>query len=210
MLIDQIMRLSPVIPVLTIHRAEDSGPLCTSLFTGGLKVLEITLRTDEAVAAIRAGLAAVPDAIIGAGTVLNADDVSRVVDAGARFIVSPGLTQTVVAQAQRLGVPVLPGIANASDIMRGMDLGLNRFKFFPAETSGGIPALKALSAPFVNCRFCPTGGISLTAAPNYLALPSVLCIGGSWIAPDEAIKSGNWPLIQTNAQAAAGLIPQNS
>lgn len=205
MLIDEIMRLSPVIPVLTIHRETDSTPLCSALFNGGLKVLEITLRTDAALSAIRAATDAIPDAIIGAGTVLNADDVSRVADAGARFIVSPGLTETVVAQAQRLGIPVLPGIANASDIMRGLDLGLDRFKFFPAETSGGIPALKALSAPFVNCRFCPTGGISLDAAPKYLALPSVLCIGGSWIAPDEAVKSGNWPLIQANAQAAAGL-----
>ena len=153
--IGQIMRMAPVIPVLVIESLNDAIPLGRALVDGGLRVLEITLRTDGAFEAITMMARALPDAIIGAGTVLNADALDQAVARGARFIVSPGLSAGVVEAATKSHVPVLPGIATASDIMRGLDLGLDHFKFFPAETSGGIDGLKALSAPFGQCRFCP-------------------------------------------------------
>ncbi len=203
--IGQIMRMAPVIPVLVIESLNDAIPLGRALVDGGLRVLEITLRTDGAFEAITMMARALPDAIIGAGTVLNADALDQAVARGARFIVSPGLSAGVVEAATKSHVPVLPGIATASDIMRGLDLGLDHFKFFPAETSGGIDGLKALSAPFGQCRFCPTGGISLTLAPRYLALGSVLCVGGSWVAPARLVADRDWSGITTLARQAAKL-----
>jgi 2-dehydro-3-deoxyphosphogluconate aldolase/(4S)-4-hydroxy-2-oxoglutarate aldolase len=178
--IDQIMRAAPVIPVLVLDGAVDPAELAATLVEAGLPVLEVTLRTPVALEAIRA-MAKVPGAIVGAGTVLNAGQLDEAVEAGARFIVSPGLTSSLADAARAAGVPFLPGVASAGDIMRGLDLGLDRFKFFPAESSGGIPALKALSGPFGNLRFCPTGGITAQTAPDWLALDAVLCVGGSWL-----------------------------
>ena len=199
--IQTIMRTAPVIPVLVIEDLAHAIPVAEALVAGGLRVLEVTLRTACAIEAIKA-MREVPGAIVGAGTVLNPADLDRSLAAGAEFIVSPGLTPALGQAAVASGVPFLPGTANAADIMLGLDLGLTEFKFFPAETSGGIPALKALTGPFPMARFCPTGGISLATAPNWLALEAVLCVGGSWIvgkgAPDAAA-------IEAAARAATAL-----
>lgn len=199
------MRLCPVIPVLTIERLEDAEPLARALVGGGLKVLEVTLRTTAAIEAIPLMAAAAPEAVVGAGTVLNAADYDRAVEAGARFIVSPGLTEPLIAAARAAALPFLPGVATASDLMRGLDAGLDRFKFFPAASSGGPAALSALAGPFGECRFCPTGGVSAKTAPDYLALPNVLCVGGGWVAPAAAMAAGDWAQITILAAAAAAL-----
>ena len=183
--IDAIMRTAPVIPVIVIDDVAHAVPLAEALVAGGLRVLEVTLRTPAALDAIRA-MKQVEGAIVGAGTVTNPRDLDAALEAGSEFIVSPGLTDTLGKAAIAAGVPFLPGIANAGDIMRGMDLGLDRFKFFPAMAAGGLPALKALAAPFGQCRFCPTGGISLDNAAEWLAFDPVLCVGGSWVSPKGA------------------------
>ncbi len=180
MTIDQIMRTAPVIPVLVLDGSIDPAALAETLVEAGLPVLEVTLRTPQALDSIRA-ISVVPGAIVGAGTVLNTRQLGEAVAAGSKFIVSPGLTEPLAKAAIQSGVAYLPGIATAGDIMRGLDFGLDRFKFFPAESAGGIPALKALSAPFADIRFCPTGGIRLHSADGWLALASVLCVGGSWL-----------------------------
>lgn len=191
--IEAIMRTSPVIPVLVIEDVAHAQPIAEALVQGGLRVLEVTLRTAAALDVIRE-MKKVDGAIVGAGTVLNETDLRASFDAGAEFIVSPGLTEPLGKAAIASGVPFLPGIANAGDIMRGLDLGLSHFKFFPAEGSGGLPALKALSAPFAQASFCPTGGISLETAPLWLAHGPVLCVGGSWVVgrgdPDRAAITG--------------------
>ena len=188
--IDAIMRTAPVIPVIVIEDVAHAVPLAEALVAGGLRVLEVTLRTPAALDAIRA-MKQVEGAIVGAGTVLNPRDLDAALEAGSEFIVSPGLTEPLGKAAVAAGVPFLPGIANSGDIMRGLDLGLDRFKFFPAMAAGGLPALKALAAPFGNVRFCPTGGISLENASEWLAFDPVLCVGGSWVspkgAPDKAV-----------------------
>ena len=176
------MRLAPVIPVIVIDRAEDAVPMAEALVAGGLKVLEVTMRTPAALDAIRA-MKAVSGAVVGAGTVLNPRMLKDALDAGSEFIVSPGLTDSLGEAAVASGIPFLPGVANASNIMAGLDLGLDSFKFFPAATSGGIPALKALAGPFGGINFCPTGGISAATAPEWLALDPVRCVGGSWVVP---------------------------
>lgn len=201
--IDSLMRLAPVIPVLVIEDLAHAVPLAEALVAGGLPVLEVTLRTPCALDAIRA-MKAVPGAVVGAGTVLNPAQLDAALAAGSEFIVSPGLTPALGQAAVASGVPFLPGTANAADIMLGMDLGLSRFKFFPAEASGGISALKAIAAPFGEARFCPTGGITLKTAPDWLALDAVLCVGGSWIVPKGAPDKA---AIEANARAAAGLRP---
>jgi len=202
---DALMRLCPVIPVLTIERLEDAVPLAQALVAGGLTVLEVTLRTPVALEAISLMAAAAPDAIVGAGTVLNPADYERAAKAGAQFIVSPGLTEPLAAAAKAAPLPFLPGVATATELMRGLDAGLTRFKFFPAETSGGAPALKALFGPFGEARFCPTGGIGAQTAMSYLSLPNVLCVGGAWVAPADAVAAGDWGRITALAKAAAGL-----
>ena len=199
--IDAIMRTAPVIPVLVIDNLADAVPLAQALVAGGLTVLEVTLRTPCALDAIRA-MKQVPGAIVGAGTVLSPADLDKALAAGSEFIVSPGLTPALGAAAVASGIPFLPGTANASDIMLGLDLGLTRFKFFPAEASGGIAALKAIAGPFGQARFCPTGGISLASAPNWLALEQVLCVGGSWMIPKGVLDIA---AIETAARAAASL-----
>ena len=180
MTIDRVMRLAPVIPVIVIDDARGAVGLAERLVAAGHRALEVTLRTPAALDAIRA-MQAVPGAVVGAGTVLNPAQLDAALAAGAAFVVSPGLTEPLARAALASGVPYLPGVATAADIMRGLDLGLDRFKFFPAVASGGVPALKALSAPFATVRFCPTGGIGAATASDWLALPSVLCVGGSWM-----------------------------
>lgn len=180
MTIDEIMQVAPVIPVLVLDGDEDWAKLAETFVGAGLPVLEVTLRTTAALRAIRQ-MARVPGAIIGAGTVLNDRQLAEAVDAGSRFTVSPGLTESLAKAAARTDVAYLPGVATAGDIMRGLDLGLDRFKFFPAEAAGGLPTLNALSAAFGKIRFCPTGGIRAHTAADWLATPSVLCVGGSWL-----------------------------
>ena len=180
MTIDEIMRTAPVIPVLVLDGEADWAALAETFVGAGLPVLEVTLRTPGAIRAIRE-MAKVRGAIVGAGTIVNERQLADAVAAGSQFIVSPGLTEPLAKAVLQSGVAYLPGVATAGDIMRGLDLGLDRFKFFPAEASGGIAALKALSGPFSQVRFCPTGGIRPENAAEWLALPSVLCVGGSWL-----------------------------
>lgn len=197
----QIMELAPVIPVLVVDRVEDALPIAQALVRGGLPALEVTLRTPAALDVIRE-MAKVEGAVVGAGTVLNPAQLDAAMEAGARFIVSPGLTEPLGKAAIAAGVPFLPGTATAGDIMRGMDMGLSHFKFFPAETSGGIPALKALAAPLHEARFCPTGGITADSAPKWLAEPFIKCVGGSWVVPKGPVDPEQ---IETLARAAAAL-----
>ena len=197
-----IMRKAPVIPVLVIEDAAHAVPIAQALVAGGLPVLEVTLRTPAALDVIRE-MKQVPGAIVGAGTVLNPADLDKALEAGAEFIVSPGLTSSLGKAAIASGVPFLPGTANAGDIMLGLDLGLTHFKFFPAEASGGIAALKAIAAPFGMARFCPTGGITQATAPQWLALDAVLCVGGSWLVPSG---SPDQAAIEIAARAAAALL----
>ena len=182
MLISHIMSKAPVIPVIVIEDLAHAVPLAEALVAGGLSVLEVTLRTPAALDAIRA-MREVPGAIVGAGTVISPAQLDEALEAGSQFIVSPGLTETLGKAALAREVSFLPGVASAGDIMRGLELGLTHFKFFPAMAAGGIPALKALAAPFGQCRFCPTGGITPDNAREWLALEPVLCVGGSWLAP---------------------------
>jgi len=198
MTIDAIMRLAPVIPVLVIEEQIDPVALAEALVAGGLPVIEVTLRTNNALDAIRA-MARVPGAVVGAGTVRDEAQLARALDAGAQFIVSPGLTHPLALAARDTEIPFLPGIATASDILRGLDLGLTRFKFFPAEAMGGVATLQALAAPFPDVLFCPTGGIRADSAAQWLACPSVLCVGGSWIVP-----AGETDFAAVAARARAG------
>jgi 2-dehydro-3-deoxyphosphogluconate aldolase/(4S)-4-hydroxy-2-oxoglutarate aldolase len=199
--IEQIMRTAPVIPVLVIDDVHDARPIAEALVESGLKVLEVTLRTDCALEAIKR-MNLVPGAIVGAGTVTNKQQLDDCVAAGAEFIVSPGLTEPLAQAAASAGVPLLPGVANAGDIMRGLDLGLKHFKFFPAEANGGIPALKALTGPFGDLKFCPTGGIKQDTAADWLALDQVLCVGGSWLIGPKPI---DFDAIRERAAKAAAL-----
>ena len=198
--IERIMLAAPVIPVIVIEDLATARPLAEALVKGGLPVLEVTMRTPAALDAIRA-MKQVPGAIVGAGTVLDKRQLDAALAAGAEFIVSPGLTDNLARSVIAAGVPYLPGIATAADIMRGLDLGLDRFKFFPAEAPGGIPALKALAGPFGNIRFCPTGGIRPETARDWLSLDPVICVGGTWF-----VKSGDdLATIGERARAAAAL-----
>ena len=198
--IGQIMRTAPVIPVLVIDDAHHARELAEALVAGGLRVLEVTLRTPAAIDAIRR-MNLVPGAIVGAGTVVNQAQLDEARAAGAEFIVSPGLTRDLAHAVAASGLPYLPGVATAGEIMHGLDLGLTHFKFFPAEAAGGIKALKALAAPFGQCKFCPTGGITAQSAPDWLALDPVLCVGGSWIVP----RGADLATVEALAREAAAL-----
>lgn len=200
----QLCALAPVIPVLVITDAGTAPDLGRALVAGGLPVLEVTLRSDAALPAIRA-LAGLEGAHVGAGTVLSADDVARAKDAGATFAVSPGLTDAIALAAEDAGLPLLPGAATASEAMRARDLGYDMFKLFPAEAVGGAALLKALHGPLPQLSFCPTGGITVDNAALYLALPNVPCVGGSWIAPEADQRARDWPAIEARARAAARL-----
>ncbi|MBP0439287.1 2-dehydro-3-deoxy-phosphogluconate aldolase [Tianweitania sediminis] len=201
----QILEAQPVIPVLRIERAEYAVPLARALARGGLPAVEITLRTPQALDAIRHVAADVPEAVVGAGTILNPKHFEQAVEAGATFIVSPGQTPTLFDLATQSPVPLLPGATTASEVMSAAERGYDILKFFPAEQAGGAAFLKALASPFAGIRFCPTGGISAANASTYLGLPNVVCVGGSWVAPDALVEAGAWDQITALAAEAAKL-----
>ncbi|MEQ5113392.1 bifunctional 4-hydroxy-2-oxoglutarate aldolase/2-dehydro-3-deoxy-phosphogluconate aldolase [Providencia vermicola] len=199
---EAILKQGPVVPVIVIKKLEQAVPLAKALIDGGINVLEVTLRTECAIDAIRLIAQEVPEAIVGAGTVINAKQLMEVSQAGAQFAISPGLTEELLAAAVQGNIPLIPGISTVSELMLGMNYGLKEFKFFPAEANGGVKALKAITGPFSQVKFCPTGGISLTNYRDYLALDNVLCIGGSWLVPEDALNSGNYEKITQLAQDA--------
>ncbi|HOV96537.1 MAG TPA: bifunctional 4-hydroxy-2-oxoglutarate aldolase/2-dehydro-3-deoxy-phosphogluconate aldolase [Thermomonas sp.] len=204
-LVDAVFARAPVVPVITIERLEDAIPLCRALADNGLPVLEVTLRTACALDAIALLARELPQACVGAGTVLHARDLDAVTKAGAAFAISPGVTDTLYTAAKDCATPLIPGIATAGELMRGLEHGWQRFKFFPAEASGGVAALKGFAGPLPMARFCPTGGIDLAKAPSYLALPNVACVGGSWMLPNAAIAAHDWERIGALAREAAQL-----
>ncbi|WP_327311145.1 bifunctional 4-hydroxy-2-oxoglutarate aldolase/2-dehydro-3-deoxy-phosphogluconate aldolase [Streptomyces sp. NBC_01243] len=200
-----VLDLAPVVPVVVLEDAADAVPLARALVAGGLPAIEVTLRTAAALDAIRAIVAEVPDAAVGAGTVISGRNVSDTVAAGARFLVSPGWTDRLLDAMKASGVPFLPGVSTTSEVVALLERGVTEMKFFPAEAAGGTAYLKALSAPLPQARFCPTGGISLASAPSYLALPNVGCVGGSWMVPADAIAAKDWARVERLASEAAAL-----
>ncbi|MFF4183881.1 bifunctional 4-hydroxy-2-oxoglutarate aldolase/2-dehydro-3-deoxy-phosphogluconate aldolase [Streptomyces sp. NPDC001691] len=200
-----VLDLAPVIPVVVLDDAADAVPLARALVAGGLPAIEVTLRTPAALDAIRAVAAEVPDAVIGAGTVITPGHVADAVDAGARFLVSPGWTRDLLAAMKASGVPFLPGVSTASEVVALLEEGVREMKFFPAEAAGGTAYLKSLASPLPAARFCPTGGISPTSAPAYLALPNVGCVGGTWMLPPDALTTRDWPRIESLARKASTL-----
>ncbi len=203
--IDHLLRQAPVLPVVSISRLADAVPLARALVDGGLPVLEITLRSDVALAAIEAIASQVPDAVVGAGTVLTGAQLASVTSAGARFAIAPGATEVLYDAMDAATIPFLPAIASASELMRGLERGHRRFKFFPATAAGGLSALRAFAGPFPQVRFCPTGGIDAASAPDFLALANVITVGGSWMLPASALAAGDWAAITGLARAAAGI-----
>lgn len=203
--VDKILSRAPVLPVLSIERLDDAVPLARALVDAGLPVLEVTLRTAVALQAIARIAEAVPQACVGAGTVLSEADLAAVEAAGGAFAISPGATDALYAAAARSPIALIPAIATASELMRGLEHGHRRFKFFPAESSGGIAALRAFAGPFAQVKFCPTGGIDAARAPSYLRLPNVITVGGSWMVPGDAIGRGDWAAIAALAAACAQL-----
>lgn len=197
-----ILNAGPVMPVMVIQNLDDAVPLAQALVAGGIKVLEITLRTPVALDAIRLIRREVKDAIVGAGTIANPAQLKAVEEAGAVFAISPGITSSLLAAADSGGIALIPGVATLSELMLGMEYGLDHFKFFPAEAAGGIPMLKAIAGPFPQITFCPTGGISPENYQAYLQLGNVACVGGSWLAPQDAVKSKNWKKVTELAEAA--------
>lgn len=200
--IREVLKLSPVIPVAVIPDGADAVALARALLAGGVPVIEVTLRTPGAVDAIARIAAEVPEVFVGAGTVWTAEDAARAIDAGARFVVSPGRADSAMETCRARGVPYLPGVQTVSEAAHFAELGLPAVKFFPASVAGGVAALKALSSVLPNLAFCPTGGISAATAPDYLALPSVPCVGGSWVAEQDAVAAGDWSRIESLAAAA--------
>ena len=200
----EICLLAPVVPVLVVHDAAQARPMAEALVAGGLPALEVTLRTPAALDVIRA-MAEVPGGVVGAGTLVTPDDVRAARAAGAKFGVSPGATDRLLQACEDEGLPLLPGAATATEAMRLLERGYDVMKFFPAEASGGAPALKAIGAPLPQISFCPTGGVSPKNALDYLSLPNVLCVGGSWVAPQAAADAGHWAGIETLARDAAAL-----
>ena len=198
--VTEVMNSAPVIPVLVIKRIEDAVPLAKALVAGGLRVLEVTLRTECAVAAIEAIVDQVPDALVGAGTVTTVEQFRQVEQAGAQFAISPGATEELLKAGRSSQMAYLPAISTVSELMTAKAAGYSAFKFFPAESSGGVAALKSISGPFPDVRFCPTGGVSAGNYLEYLALPNVACVGGSWIVPTDLIEAGDWDAIVELAQ----------
>lgn len=190
--IKEIMTISPIVPVMVINNVEHAVPLAKALVKGGLKVLEITLRTPAALESIRRIKAEVPDAIVGAGTIINIETLNQAIAAGAQFIVSPGTTDKLIDAALATGVPLLPGIANPSDAMRLLEKGITAMKFFPAEAAGGVPMLKSIGAPIPQIMFCPTGGVSQKNVKEYYGLSNVACVGGSWMCAASLVDAENW------------------
>ena len=190
--IKDIMAISPIVPVMVIHNVEHAVPLAHALVKGGLKVLEITLRTPAALESIKRIRAEVPDAVVGAGTIINIETLNKAIDAGAEFIVSPGTTDAMINAALATGVPLLPGIANPSDAMRLLEKGITEMKFFPAEAAGGVPMLKSIGAPIPQISFCPTGGVNQQNVKSYYKLPNVSCVGGSWMCAANLVDAEDW------------------
>ena len=202
---EEIFAAGPVVPVFVINDVEKAVPLAKALMEGGIKVLEVTLRTPAAIDVIKRIAQEVPDSLIGAGTVTNAQQLKAVVEAGAKFAISPGMTADLLKAGMDSEIPLIPGISSTSDLMKGKDAGYTHMKFFPAEASGGVKAIKSISGPFPDVTFCPTGGIGPNNYNDYLALNNVKCVGGSWLAPDDAIESGDWARItQLAKEAVAG------
>ncbi|MFE7337858.1 bifunctional 4-hydroxy-2-oxoglutarate aldolase/2-dehydro-3-deoxy-phosphogluconate aldolase [Streptomyces griseus] len=202
-----VLDLAPVVPVVVLHDVADAVPLARALVAGGLPAVEVTLRTPAALESIRAMAAEVPGAVVGAGTVISPEHVRDTVDAGARFLVSPGWTDALLEAMKASGLPFLPGVSTTSEVVALLERGVREMKFFPAEAAGGTAYLKALSAPLPQARFCPTGGISLASAPSYLALPNVGCVGGSWMVPADAVAAKDWDRVARLAAEAAALAP---
>ncbi|MBL8306991.1 MAG: bifunctional 4-hydroxy-2-oxoglutarate aldolase/2-dehydro-3-deoxy-phosphogluconate aldolase [Rubrivivax sp.] len=201
----ELAGFGPVIPVIVVQRVEHAVPMARALVEGGVRVLEVTLRTPAGLAAIEAIARAVPEAIVGAGTIRSAADARAAKQAGSLFGVSPGYTAEVGAACREAGLPLLPGVATSSEVMAAMADGLRFLKFFPATAAGGIPMLKALAGPFPDIAFCPTGGITVETAPQFLALPNVKVCGGSWLTPADALEQGDWARITSLARAASAL-----
>ena len=201
---EALCRRAPVIPVLVVHDVAHARPLAEALVAGGLPALEVTLRTDAALDVIRE-MAAVEGGIVGAGTLLTPDDVKAAKDAGAKFGVTPGCTDRPLDAVEAEDLPTLPGSATTTEALRLLERGYSVQKFFPAEANGGAPALKSIGGPLPQIRFCPTGGVSLKNAPDYLSLPNTLCVGGSWVAPNDLVKAGDWKGIEALAREAAAL-----
>ncbi len=201
----QVMQDAPVIPVIVLNDVAHAVPMARALVEGGIRMLEVTLRTPQALACIEAIAKAVPEAVVGAGTLRSKADAQAAANAGARFAVSPGYTSALGAACRELGLPLLPGVATGGEIMAAQEDGFSALKFFPAMQAGGSAMLKAWSGPFFDVKFCPTGGISLQNAPDFLALPNVLCVGGSWLVPADALAQGDWLRITTLAREAVGL-----
>ena len=203
---ESILTTGPVVPVIVVKKLEHAVPMAKALVAGGVRVLEVTLRTECAMDAIRAIAKEVPEAIVGAGTVTNVEQLKEVTEAGAQFAISPGLTESLLKAATEDGtIPLIPGISTVSELMLGMQYGLKEFKFFPAEANGGVKALQAIGGPFPQVRFCPTGGISAQTASQFLHLPNVLCVGGSWLTTRELLQARDWAGIEALARAAAVL-----
>ena len=204
----ELARHGPVIPVIVIERAEHALPMARALFDGGVRVLEVTMRTPAALAAIAAIAQSIPDVIVGAGTVRSDADARAALAAGARFAVSPGFSPRVAAACREIGLALLPGVATASEVMLAADHGFRFLKFFPAAAAGGLGVLKAWASVFADVSFCPTGGITAASAPDYLALANVKVVGGSWLTPPDALASADWPRIERLAREAASLAPK--
>lgn len=200
--IKDIVSATPVMPVIVIEQIEHAVPLAKALVAGGIKVLEVTLRTPEALDAVKAMAEQVPEAIVGVGTLTQAEQFQQCLDAGAQFAVSPGLTQNIIDASLDSPLPLLPGVFTPSEAMRAADAGFEYLKLFPAQQAGGMGMLKAMGSPFPNLSFCPTGGISANDFRDYLALPNVVCVGGSWLAPKAAVQAGDWQAITALAAAA--------
>ncbi|MEU9914784.1 bifunctional 4-hydroxy-2-oxoglutarate aldolase/2-dehydro-3-deoxy-phosphogluconate aldolase [Streptomyces sp. NPDC051001] len=200
-----VLDLAPVVPVVVIEDASDAVPLARALVAGGLPAIEVTLRTPVALEAIRAIADGVPGAVVGAGTVVTPEQVTRCVEAGARFLVSPGWTDVLLTAMRGSGVPFLPGVSTVSEVVALLERGVREMKFFPAQAAGGTAYLKSLAGPLPQARFCPTGGIGPANAPEYLALPNVGCVGGTWMLPADAVAARDWDRIAELARAASGL-----
>ncbi|MEV7241508.1 bifunctional 4-hydroxy-2-oxoglutarate aldolase/2-dehydro-3-deoxy-phosphogluconate aldolase [Streptomyces sp. NPDC093248] len=200
-----VLDLAPVVPVVVVSDVSDAVPLARALVAGGLPAIEVTLRTPAALDAIRAIAGAVPEAVVGAGTVLTPEQVDDCVAAGARFLVSPGWTDALLEAMRGSGVPFLPGVSTTSEVVALLERGVREMKFFPAQAAGGTAYLRSLAGPLPQARFCPTGGIGPATAPEYLSLPNVGCVGGSWMLPADAVTAGDWERIEELARAAAGL-----
>jgi 2-dehydro-3-deoxyphosphogluconate aldolase / (4S)-4-hydroxy-2-oxoglutarate aldolase len=207
--IAEILQLSPVMPVVTIDDAATAPDLARALMRGGIRIIEVTLRTPQALAAIEAIANQVPEICVGAGTVMSPDDLNLAANAGATFAISPGATRELLAAGANFRIPYLPAVATASELMTALAAGFRFFKLFPANVAGGVQALKAFYGPFAEARFCPTGGINLQTAPAYLDLPNVLCVGGSWLTPIDLLKSRDWGRIESLAREAAALRRQH-